>query len=98
MHRSVLALILLAACAPLATPPAEAACYPAADDTATAIGVGDATFYHKTWGRTTRYHEIWQETNGIPGLQLDSGMACGGFRDTLRSSACIGTGGCVFSG
>lgn len=92
MYRLSLALVLLAALVPLTTPTAHAECYPAADGTATAIGVGDGTIYHKTWGRTTRYHEIWIEENGIPGLQTDTGMACGAPRDRQYYRACIGAG------
>lgn len=89
-------LLILAALVPLA-PTVQADCFPAGDGTATDVGVGDATFYHKTWGRTTRYHQVWEESNGIPGLQLDTGMGCGAPRDTLRFEGCVGTQGCVIA-
>lgn len=90
MLRLVLALVALAPIVALA-PASEAECFPAADSTATEAGA----FYLKVWGRTTRFVQTWQEDNGIPGLQLDSGMACGGRADRLVLTLCVGTGGCV---
>lgn len=67
-----------------------AACYPGADDGAEQAG----KFYYKAYGRTTRYVEVWEESNGIPGLQLDNGMACGRGADTPRADMCAGANGC----
>lgn len=94
----VYASAALAVAAPLANaqdveePMIAAACYPGADDGAESVG----NFYYKQWGRaSTRYVEVWQESNGIPGLQLDAGMACGQPADSQRLDACTGLGGCV---
>lgn len=52
----------------------DALCTPVADATAKPI----ADRYYKLQGAEL---DVWRETNGIPGLQLDSEMACGAAAD-----------------
>lgn len=59
---------------PAATADTSALCAPVADATAKAI----ADRYYKQNGAEL---DIWRETNGIPGLQLNSEMACGAAAD-----------------
>lgn len=52
----------------------DALCTPVADSTVKPI----ADRYYRLQGADL---DVWRETNGIPGLQLDSEMACGAKAD-----------------
>jgi hypothetical protein len=52
---------------------------------------GDPTLYVRTYTALGQKHvEIWEEANGVDGLQPDPSWACGGQPDVLDSSVCYG--------
>jgi hypothetical protein len=71
------------------TDPAFSSCKAASDPDA--IYVAETGTYERVYqSGAVRYVEIWQETNGLAGLQTSRGMACMGPADTLLASACVG--------
>jgi len=70
-----------------AAPPPD--CAPSAAP-ATQVHTDPVTYerVYSAFGRT--YVELWQESNGVSGLQPSSTWNCGGAADTLLDSACYG--------
>lgn len=82
---------LLATLVPLAPGVAAWTCVPAQDQTATLVGVGVETYYNRLYSSSSaKVEEVWQETNGEPGLQTSDGMSCVGKADRLVQTICVG--------
>lgn len=66
-------------------------CVSAKDGAAVAFAVASNTYYQKLYPNGGYYiEEIWQESNGQPGLQTSAGMSCNGKADKMLSRACMG--------
>lgn len=82
---------LMTTLAPLASA-GYAGCTPSAAQDAVALD-GLGTRYVREYKTSTgTYAEVWREANGLDGLQLYSGMACGESADVLEQRLC--TAGC----
>jgi hypothetical protein len=77
------------AVADTASPASPVVCHPAAANATTLPGT--PTYYVREYSTFSQRHtEIWEETNGVPGLQISSFANCGGAADTLIESICEG--------
>jgi hypothetical protein len=82
---------LLATLVPLVPGAVAWTCVPAEDQSASTIGAGVETYYNKLYSSSSaRVEEVWQETNGEPGLQTSTGMSCVAQADRLVQSVCVG--------
>jgi len=87
------ALVLTIASLPLASAggfPTD--CQPGAAATFRSVDAGPAGIYYvreyAIGGNT--WVQIWQESNGVPGLQLDPTWNCGNPGDTMLAQRCVG--------
>jgi hypothetical protein len=93
--RWVLLVVLLASITIHVTPTAGASeCMPVSDASARSVDLGpEGTYYAKRYAiGMANYVEVWAETNGVPGLQLDASWNCGSAGDALVQNECAGKG------
>lgn len=84
-------IVMTTAALPIASAGAAApGCVPTSDPGATEIQT-EPVLYERTINRLGHiYVEVWEEANGVDGLQPDPTYNCGGAPDVLKSSVCYG--------
>jgi hypothetical protein len=94
MRSAVLVLMALLAIplVPVGSSAFSPGCVPTSDSSATSVDAGPGGhFYTRVYKGQGNWVEIWEETNGVSGLQHDPSWNCGGPGDSLVGAYCVAT-------
>lgn len=81
--------MLLSVSAPLAVASELQPCAPSATTPDAAFSLSGSDYYVRHVEGGAPRAELWRESNGVPGFQPSSAMACGAAADTLELSQCL---------